>query len=291
MDYRERIWGYTGAGGLVQALAGGYFVWDLWVSTVHIDLFGWGPLAHAVSALYVFSLGYVSRGILSPNLEVHYSLAATDLSYQRPFVNYYGPIFILYELSSPFLNFHWFFDKLHMTGSTAQLINGIVLMLSFFGSRLVWGPYQNINAFSDIFAAMRYQNTVEGKAWLKAPVSPSSSLSMGDSGKAAREIWRFQPERIPTWLAASYLISSTVLTVLNVYWFGKMVETIRKRFPPPFGTMSEKEAKKDAPDAQEVSAKRSVGEAGSKSVDVKQKEVRYRGVASKVANVPLPPPH
>jgi len=66
MDFRERIWGYTGAGGLVQALAGGYFVWDLWVSTVHIDLFGWGPLAHAISALYVFSLGYVSLEIIGP---------------------------------------------------------------------------------------------------------------------------------------------------------------------------------------------------------------------------------
>ena len=114
-----------------------------------------------------------------------------------------------------------------MTGSTAQLINGILLMLSFFGSRLVWGPYQNINAFSDIFAAMRYQETVEGKAWLKTPISPSSALSMGDSGKAAREMWRFQPEPIPMWLAASYLISSTILTMHNVYWFGKMVETIR----------------------------------------------------------------
>lgn len=60
MDYRQRIWGYTGAGGLLQAVAGGYFMWDLWVSAVHVDIFGWGLLAHAVSAFYVFALGYVS---------------------------------------------------------------------------------------------------------------------------------------------------------------------------------------------------------------------------------------
>jgi hypothetical protein len=35
----------------------------------------------------------------------------------HPFANYYGLNFILYEISTPFLNIHWFFDKLNMTGS------------------------------------------------------------------------------------------------------------------------------------------------------------------------------
>lgn len=61
MDARARIWGYTGAGGFLQAMAGGYFLWDVWVSIAHLDIFGWGLLAHAFSALWVFSLGYVSR--------------------------------------------------------------------------------------------------------------------------------------------------------------------------------------------------------------------------------------
>lgn len=65
MNYKERIWGYTGAGGLVQAMAGGYFVWDLWVSAVHVDVFGYGLLAHAVSALSVYMLGYVGSPLLS----------------------------------------------------------------------------------------------------------------------------------------------------------------------------------------------------------------------------------
>jgi hypothetical protein len=60
MDGRQRIWGYTGAGGMIQGLAAGYFLWDLCVSTLHVGIFGWGLLAHAVAALLVFSLGFVS---------------------------------------------------------------------------------------------------------------------------------------------------------------------------------------------------------------------------------------
>ena len=66
MDWRGRVWGYTGAGGMIQGFAAGYFLWDLCVSVVNVSVFGWGLLAHAVAALVVFSLGFVSR--LSPCL-------------------------------------------------------------------------------------------------------------------------------------------------------------------------------------------------------------------------------
>ncbi|PFH55466.1 hypothetical protein XA68_18265 [Ophiocordyceps unilateralis] len=100
MDWEERVWGYTGAAGMVQALAAGYFLWDLIVTSHNFDVFGFGTLAHALAALLVYSLGF------------------------RPFVNYYGCVFILWELSTPFLNIHWFLDKTNRTGSRAQLYNG-----------------------------------------------------------------------------------------------------------------------------------------------------------------------
>lgn len=56
----ERVYGYTGASGLIQALATGYFVWDIVVSTRFVKIFGPGIWAHAVTALSVFSLGFVS---------------------------------------------------------------------------------------------------------------------------------------------------------------------------------------------------------------------------------------
>lgn len=61
----ERIYGYTGASGLVQAFAWGYFIWDLLVSTRHLNVFGLGIWFHAVSALTVFSFGFVSLHVSS----------------------------------------------------------------------------------------------------------------------------------------------------------------------------------------------------------------------------------
>lgn len=60
MGQEERIWGYSGASGMVQGLAAGYFLWDLIVTARNMDVFGMGTLAHAVSALLVYSLGFVS---------------------------------------------------------------------------------------------------------------------------------------------------------------------------------------------------------------------------------------
>jgi hypothetical protein len=77
MDWAGRIWGYTGAGGAVQGFAAGYFLWDLIGSIVHFNVQGWGSLAHAISALLVTSLGFVSYSIyfywyclLSPGVKI-----------------------------------------------------------------------------------------------------------------------------------------------------------------------------------------------------------------------------
>jgi hypothetical protein len=63
MDAEARIWGYTGASAFIQALAAGYFVWDLIVTALNLDVFGMGTMAHAVAALTVFSLGFVCFGL------------------------------------------------------------------------------------------------------------------------------------------------------------------------------------------------------------------------------------
>ncbi len=60
MDWQERVWGYTGASGMIQGLATGYFLWDLVITLQHVSVFGPGMLAHAISALLVFSFGFVS---------------------------------------------------------------------------------------------------------------------------------------------------------------------------------------------------------------------------------------
>lgn len=67
MDTIERVHGYTGASGLIQAFAGGYFLWDLLVTVQNVRVFGIGMLFHAISALCVFSLGFVSSSQFTPD--------------------------------------------------------------------------------------------------------------------------------------------------------------------------------------------------------------------------------
>lgn len=59
-DWRERLWGYNGAGGMVQGFAAGYFLWDVIVSAIHLDVMGASSLVHAVCALGVTCIGFVS---------------------------------------------------------------------------------------------------------------------------------------------------------------------------------------------------------------------------------------
>lgn len=59
MGPRERVWGYTGATGMVQGFSAGYFLWDLVMSGKDMDVHGVGSFMHAASALAVSLLGFV----------------------------------------------------------------------------------------------------------------------------------------------------------------------------------------------------------------------------------------
>ena len=76
MRLEERVWGYTGAMGMAQAFAAGYFIWDVKISAVNVGILGWGSLAHAVSALLITSLGFVCLSLFE---EGSYGLRADIL--------------------------------------------------------------------------------------------------------------------------------------------------------------------------------------------------------------------
>ncbi|APA07658.1 hypothetical protein SS1G_00810 [Sclerotinia sclerotiorum 1980 UF-70] len=198
MDWTGRIWGYTGAQALVQAFAMGYFLWDLMASVVHLDVLGLSSLIHAVCAFLVVGIGF------------------------RPFANYYGLNFVLYELSTPFLNIHWFFDKLNMTGSRAQLYNGIVLIFTFFSCRLAWGVYQSARLYQDIWKVYHAPNTGISIPEFAVPGDPEWELFR--SSVSSEDL------ALPMWLALGYLGTNTMLTLLNFYWFKQMISAVSKRF-------------------------------------------------------------
>jgi len=92
---------------------------------------------------------------------------------------------------------HWFFDKCGMTGSRAQLVNGLVLVTTFGCSRLLWGTYQSVCMYADLWKA-----------------------------------WNSDATQLPAWLAVVFAGGNTVLCALNYYWFSKMIRAVAKRFAP-----------------------------------------------------------
>jgi len=189
-------------------------------------------------------------------------------------VNYYGPIFLLYELSTPFLNIHWFCDKLKLTGSNYQLVNGVCLITTFFCSRIVWGMYNSTLVFHDIYTAWQQDSIISSEdspTGIKHGLGQNVTAPQPGSAYATGEIMRFSTgaRSVPLWLAGAYLASNATLTLLNVHWFSRMIDTLRKRFEPA----EKQKAKKE--EAEPV-VQRGVYENGRKTVEVEVKEVRSR---------------
>ena len=129
---------------------------------------------------------------------------------QRPFANYYGINFVLYELSTPFLNIHWFMDKSGLSGTKWQLVNGLFLITCFFSCRIVWGWYQSINLYRDV--------------WSTWATDCSTNVHLGE-----QDVERHR-RKVDVWLTLVFLAANTILSCLNLYWFSLMVRAIQKRF-------------------------------------------------------------
>lgn len=78
MDATQRVWGYTGATGMIQGFSAGYFLWDLMTGVLDRDVHGWGVVAHAASALAVSSLGFVGFLCSSSMLDTARMLNCTN---------------------------------------------------------------------------------------------------------------------------------------------------------------------------------------------------------------------
>lgn len=163
----DKVFGYDTYAGNVYAIACGYFLWDAMVSLYHVKESGIGFVLHGTCCFGVFLFAY------------------------RPFLNYYGAVFLMFEISTPFVNIHWFMDKLGMTGTLPQLINGICLIVTFFCARIMFGFYMSYHTFRSVIAVI---------------------------------------DQVPTFLCVIYGTSNIILNCLNAFWFFKIIEAIVKRF-------------------------------------------------------------
>ncbi|EKM55071.1 uncharacterized protein PHACADRAFT_255411 [Phanerochaete carnosa HHB-10118-sp] len=166
----DKVFGWHRTAEVANSVAVGYFLWD------------------TIDALVTFTdLGFVLHGLACV---VMYSLVF------KPYLEYFSCRFLLWELSTPFLNIHWFLDKTGRTGSTLQLVNGILLLSTFFLARIVYGWHISITFWRVMFTR---------------PV------------RAA----------MPPVFWTTFLLGHATLTLLNLIWMTKMVRALRKRFDNP----------------------------------------------------------
>lgn len=132
-----------------------------------------------------------------------------------------------------------------MTGSRAQWYNGMALLAVFFCCRILWGTWQSALVYRDMWFALK-QTWSASSSPLQDPVSINAQVFQAVRGsgmcidetcaRANAEISRFKSytaDGVPTWLVSTYVVSNLILNFLNYFWFGKMVETVLKRFRTP----------------------------------------------------------
>lgn len=93
IGWKDRLWGYLSLGGTVQACAAGYFVWDVVVSATSIEVLGASSLIHAIFALLITSIGFVS---LYSAINHNQSRVVSERSCYRDL----SPIITVYDLCS-----------------------------------------------------------------------------------------------------------------------------------------------------------------------------------------------
>lgn len=171
--HHDKLFGYHPRAMDYLSISTGYFLWDTIVSLkLTLNRGGIGFLLHAISCFVAFL----------------YSI--------KPFCGYFGFAFLLWEASTIFLNPHWFFDKIGMSGSKAQLLNGVALLLVFFFSRLVLGNYTSYQLFM-----LSFEDGVSQKAGTR--------------------------------LLNTIRILDLLLSGLNMFWFYQMISSVMKRFSSP----------------------------------------------------------
>lgn len=132
-----------------------------------------------------------------------------------------------------------------MTGSRAQWYNGMALLAMFFCCRLVWGTWQSVIVYTDMWKALQQTWSAQASP-LQAPANVNAHIfyPTRDGGmcidetcaRANAEISRFKDYTaggVPTWLVLTYVVSNLILNFLNYFWFSKMIETVLKRFRTP----------------------------------------------------------
>ncbi|KAJ2781892.1 hypothetical protein H4R18_002598 [Coemansia javaensis] len=147
------------------AVAVGYFLWDMINTYTNLDMNGWGFMSHAVMSFSVYLLSFA------------------------PLLQYYGACFMMFEVSTIFLNVHLTLEDLGLKDYIIYYINGMALVSSFFFARIVYGTLLSINVWKELAASA-------------VPINPVA--------------------------AAIVRLSNIGLMGLSYYWFGAIIMTAKR---------------------------------------------------------------
>lgn len=127
-----------------------------------------------------------------------------------------------------------------MTGSKLQWYNGMLLIGVFVSCRLVWGTWQSIVVYKDMFAGWTESRSFLEGVPTNAPifqVRDGALCTNEDCLQANAEISRFANHfidtELPYWLPLIYVASNVALNGLNWYWISQMIDAVMKRFREP----------------------------------------------------------
>jgi len=153
---------------LTFCIATGYFFWDLIFCLRYYAEFGIGFLLHGIACFAIY--------------------ASLTIGY----LNYWGCFFLLYELSTPFLNFAWLMDKAKCPFPIIKTFFGLLLIITFFLIRIIGGTIGAYYVLIDL--------------WVPA-----------------------QTEVILPFVARiGYTGLNFLLTILNFYWFAQILKMVFK---------------------------------------------------------------
>ena len=120
------------------------------------------------------------------------------------------------ELFLAFVNIHWFLNKLDKAGSTLQIVNGMLFIVTSASCRLIWGSYLTFVFFRDAWTALH---------------APQSSWTEYNYSPVERPLTL--EHQAPWWLAITFMITNAVVMSLSAFWFMKMIATLRKHIKTP----------------------------------------------------------
>ena len=124
-----------------------------------------------------------------PSFLIHAIICLSSFSIGlTPIMLPYAPVFLLYESSTIFLTSHWLLEKINVP-SKLLLLNDLLLIVLFFLVRLIWGGWQSMRIIADLY---------------------------------------WQSKEIPKLAMFIIGIGIVCMSVLNNFWFVKIVLSVRK---------------------------------------------------------------